>query len=168
MRSPLARCNRSSTVSSPLRGNSFVFDFVLRQKLQGQTVNLFILEQIPLIAPERFEESIGGVRVADFVREQVLRLTYTAHDLALFARDLGYAGPPFRWDEADRRQRMAALDALFMHLYGLDEDDAAYVLESFPIVREQDLAAYGEYRTKTLVLQGMQRIAAGRLTVRDE
>jgi hypothetical protein len=50
---------------------------------------------------------------------QVLALTYTAHDMAPFARDLGYvdaAGevlPPLVWNEEDRRARLAALDALF-------------------------------------------------------
>jgi hypothetical protein len=147
--------------------NSFAFDYVSRQKLQGQTINLFILEQLPVVAPERFEERIGATRIADFIREQVLHLSYTAHDLAPFASDLGYAGPPFRWDEHDRRRRLAALDALFMHLYGLNEDDAGYILDSFPIVRAQDEAAFGEFRTKTRVLAGLRRIAEGRLAIDD-
>ena len=57
------------------------------------------------------------------------------------------------------------LDALFMHLYGLNEDDAGYILDSFPIVREHDEAAFGDYRTKSLVLAGMKRIAEGVLSV---
>jgi hypothetical protein len=96
--------------------------------------------------------------VADFVLPQVLALSYTAHDLAPFARDLGYVDaqgavlPPFIWDEAERRARRAALDALFMHLYGLTAEDAAYVLDSFPIVRKQDEEEFGRYRSKEDVL----------------
>ncbi len=145
--------------------NSFAFDYVLRQKLQGQTINLFILEQLPVITPERFEERIGKTRIADFIREQVLRLTYTAHDMAPFARDLGYAGPPFEWDDADRRARMIALDALFMHLYGIDDEDAGWILDSFPIVRAQDEAEFGDYRSKTRILAAMAAIREGRLLV---
>ena len=157
--------------------NSFAFDFVLRQKLQGQTINLFILEQLPVIAPERFNAPLppafaqamrearlmnghhANPTVADFVLPQVLALCYTAHDLAPFARDLGYvdaAGavlPPFAWDEGERHARMAALDALFFYLYGLDGDDAAYMLQSFPIVREQEERAFGRYRTQEEVLR---------------
>lgn len=143
--------------------NSFAFDFVLRQKLQGQTINLFILEQLPVIAPERFEERIGKHKIADFIREQVLHLSYTAFDLAPFARDLGYEGPPFVWDENERRARMVVLDALFMHLYGLSADDAAWILDSFPIVRAQDEATFGDYRTKTRILAALQAINEGRL-----
>lgn len=79
-------------------------------------------------------------------------------DLAPFARDLGYVGaqgevlPPFVWNEKERRGRLAALDALFFWLYGLDADDAGYVMDSFPIVREQDERAFGRYRTKDDVL----------------
>ena len=144
--------------------NSLAFDFVLRQKLQGQTINLFILEQLPVIAPERFEASVGGVKIADFVRDQVLALSYTAYDLAPFARDLGHvhddgnAQAPFRWSDDNRRQRMAALDGLFMHLYGLSEEEAAYILDTFPIVREQDTAAFGRFRTKEEVLAALRGI----------
>lgn len=145
--------------------NSFAFDYVLRQKLQGQTINLFILEQLPVIAPERFEAKIGRTKIADFIREQVLRLAYTAHDMAPFARDLGFDGPPFEWDEADRRARMIALDALFMHLYGIADDDAGWILDSFPIVRAQDEAESGDYRTKTRILAALAAIREGRLLV---
>ena len=157
--------------------NSLAFDFVLRQKLQGQTINLFILEQLPAIAPNRFDQPLPTVftqymrqaglmnghhanpSVADFVIPQVLALSYTAHDLAPFAKDLGYVNEdgsvkqPIIWNEEERRVRMNALDALFMHLYGLNADDAAYVMETFPIVRQQDLAAFGHYRTRAEVLR---------------
>ena len=163
--------------------NALAFDFVLRQKLQGQTINLFILEQLPVIAPARFNDPLpapfaAAMRaaklmnghhplptVADFVVPQVLALSYTAHDMAPFARDLGYvdgAGKvlsPFVWDEEERRQRMAALDALFFYLYGLDASEAAYILDTFPIVREQDTKTYGRFRTKDDIIQVHQLLA---------
>ena len=99
----------------------------------------------------------------------MLHLSYTAHDLAPFARDLGHVNadgsvkPPFVWNDEDRRARLAALDGLFMHLYGLNEDDAAYILDTFPIVREQDTAAFGRYRTQDDVLAQLRRIQQGLL-----
>lgn len=48
--------------------------------------------------------------------------------------------------------RLAALDALFFYLYGLKADDAAYIMDTFPIVRDQDTKAFGSYRTKEDVL----------------
>ncbi len=143
--------------------NSMAFDYVTRQKAKWTHLNWFILEQLPVIVPERFEASIGKHNIADFIRDQVLRLSYTAHDLAPFARDLGHDGPPFIWDDADRRARMVILDALFMHLYGLSEDDAAWILDSFPIVRAQDEAAFGDYRTKVRILDALRAINEGRL-----
>ncbi len=149
---------------------SHVFDFVLRQKVQGQNLNWFIVEQLPVIAPADFEQSIGSVNIADFIRAEVLALTYTAHDMADFARDMDYvdaAGAvklPFIWDADDRAQRMARLDALFMHLYGLSADDAGYILSTFPIVRDKDVAAHGRYRTAELILAYLAQIAAGNLS----
>jgi hypothetical protein len=144
--------------------NALAMDYVLRQKLQGQNLNLFVVEQLPLIAPATYEQPLGATTIGDFVRGEVLRLSYTAHDLASFARDLGYNGAPFAWDEEDRRHRMARLDALYFRLYGLDRDEVAYVLDSFPIVREHDEAAFNRYRTKELVLGYMNALAAGDTT----
>lgn len=141
--------------------NSFAFDYCARQKVQGQHLNWYIVEQLPFVAPAHFDEPLGPGTVADLVRREVLRLSYTAHDLAAFARDLGFDGPPFRWDAEDRRHRMARLDALFFRLYGLSRDEAAYVLDTFPIVREADERAFGRYRTKDLVLGYMNALAAG-------
>src|ERR1039458_8479836 len=48
---------------------------------------------------------------------RVLELTCTAWDLEAFARDCGWSGPPFRWDEARRFLLRCELDAAFFHLY---------------------------------------------------
>ena len=103
----------------------------------------------------------GSTTARDLVRDHVLRLTYTAHDMEPFARDLGYDGPPFRWDEEERRHLRARLDALYFHLYGLSRKDADYVLGTFPIVRRQDEKKFGSYRTRDLVLAYMSALAAG-------
>ncbi len=74
----------------------------------------------------------------------MLRLTYTANDMAPFARDMGYASKPFAWDEADRARRRARLDALYFMLYFPSgtkaeietlRDTAQYIFSTFPIVR---------------------------------
>ena len=141
--------------------DAFALDFVARQKLQGQNLNLFILEQLPVIAAQDYDQRFGDKTARDLVIDHVLRLTYTANDMALFARDLGYDGPPFIWDEEERRHLRARLDALYFHLYGLSREDAGYVLETFPIVRRQDEAAFGSYRTRDLILAYMNALAAG-------
>ena len=71
----------------------------------------------------------------------------------------GSVKPPFAWDAEDRARRMARLDALFFHLYGLDAD---YILSTFPIVREQDEKAHGSFRTQGLILQYLEALSAGR------
>ena len=100
--------------------NSFSFDYVTRQKMHGINLSLFLLEQLPVIAPGDYDRQFGNTTARELVRDHVLRLTYTSHDMAPFARDLGHAGPPFTWDEEERRHLRARLDALYFHLYGLD------------------------------------------------
>ena len=141
--------------------NAMIFDFVVRQKIQGQTLNLFIVEQLPVIASDDYDRQFGNAAARELVRDHVLRLTYTAHDMAPFARDLGYDGPPFIWDEEERRHLRARLDALYFHLYGISREDADYILNTFPIVRRQDEAEFGAYRTRDLILAYMNALATG-------
>jgi len=141
--------------------NAFVFDFIVRQKLHGQTLNLFIIEQLPMIPPKVFLGKLGKTTIADFIKEHVLHLTYTAWDMEPFAKDMGYDGEPFVWDEEDRRHRKAKLDALFFNLYGIGEDDASYILSTFPIIQKQDEKEFGCYLTRDLILAYMRALKAG-------
>ena len=124
-------------------------------------MNLFIVEQLPVIAPDDYDKRFGEATAYDIIRDHVLRLTYTSGDMAPFARDIGYDGPPFIWDEEERGHLRARLDALYFHLYGLTREDASYLLDTFPIVRREDEVRFGSYRTKALVLAYMNALAAG-------
>ena len=150
--------------------NATIFDFVTRQKVQGQTLNLFIVEQLPVVPPTRYAEvRFGAKTAAEVVRDAVLELTYTADDMAPFAEELGHVDangnvqPPFRWD-AERRLRLRAkLDAVYFHLCGVtDRDDVAYIYSTFPIVERHEEAAWGSYRSRDLGLAWMNALAAGR------
>ena len=148
--------------------NAVPFDYVARQKIQGQHLNWFIVEQLPVVPPERYENVGFGPKTAgEIVREAVLELTYTAHDMAPFARDMGHVDadgdvlPPFAWDEERRLRLRAKLDAVFFHLYGVtDRDDLRYVYSTFPIVERKETAAYGTYRSRDLCLAWINALAA--------
>ena len=141
--------------------NALAFDFVTRQKVQGQNLNLFILEQLPVIASNDYNRKFGKTTAREIVQDHVLRLTYTSHDMEPFARDLGYNGTPFEWDPEERRHLRARLDALYFHLYGISNDDAEYILSTFPIVRREDEAKFKRYRTSEMIISYMNALAAG-------
>ena len=149
--------------------NSLSFDFVIRQKIQGQNISWYIVEQLPIVPPDRYESVRFGPKTAgEIVREAVLELTYTAHDMAPFARDLGYVDesgavkPPFVWDEERRLHLRAKLDAVFFHLYGVtNRDDVRYIYSTFPIVERQEMATYDCYRSRDLCLAWLNALAAG-------
>ena len=135
---------------------TFVADYVLRQKVSGVNLNYFLIKQLPLVPPGRYDEPMPwfrrGETLGNWIAARVLELTYTAYDLAPYARDLGYDGPPFRWDPARREWLRAELDAAYFHLYGIDRDDVNYIMDTFKVVRQKDEATHGEYRTKRLIL----------------
>lgn len=137
--------------------NSYPLDYVARQKLGGNNMTFGTTQQFPVLAPTTYTQlcpwSGNGENLRDWILPRVLELTYTAWDLEPFAQDCGFNDPPFRWDEARRFLLRCELDAAFFHLYGIDRDDVAYIMDTFPIVKRKDEAAHGCYRTKDTILE---------------
>ncbi len=53
--------------------NSTIFNFVTRQKVQGQTLNLYIVEQLPVVPLDSYDRTRFGTKTAgEIVREAVL------------------------------------------------------------------------------------------------
>lgn len=90
-----------------------------------------------------------------------------------------YPFPPFRWDEERRALLRAELDAYYAKLYGLTREELCYILEpqsvkgphfpgeTFRVLKEKEIKAYGEYRTMRLVLEAWDRLEQG-LPARSE
>ena len=152
-----------------LLGNlcSISLDFVARQKVGGTHLTYSYLKQFPILPPDFYTEP----RLA-FVTPRVLELTYTSHAMAPFARDLGHTGPPFPWDEDRRAHLRAELDAFYARAYGLTRDELRYILdpadvkgpdypsETFRVLKKNEEAKHGEYRTRRLVLEAWDRMEA--------
>lgn len=155
--------------------NSIVFDYLARQKVHSTHLSWYLLEQIPVIPLAAYARKFGLKSAADIVKAAVLELTYTAHDMAAFARDMGHVDakgevlPPFIWDEERRLHLRAKLDALYFILYGVfdpadatqSRDDIRYIYSTFPIVERQEMAAYGSYRSRDLCLAYINTLMAG-------
>ena len=72
--------------------------------------------------------------------------------------------PSLLWDVGRRFLLRCELVAAFFHLYGLDRDDDAYVLDTFPVVRKRDEAKHGEFRTARVILDVYDRMAGAART----
>jgi hypothetical protein len=135
--------------------NAVVIDFVTRNKIGGQNLNFFAVKQLPVLPPAVFVRHCpwhASATLADWIWPRVLELVYTAWDMELFARDMGDAGPPFRWDIERRARIRAELDAAFFVLYGLGRDDVVLVLDALPGLRTNDQKAHGDLHIASLVL----------------
>ncbi len=156
--------------------SSFACDFLSRFKVGGTHLNFFIAAQLPILPPDAYLQlctwSIEAPTFKDWLISRVLELTYTAWDLESFAKDCGYDGPPFRWDEERRFLLRCELDAAFFHLYlgppieWYQKADAlnsafptprhalGYIMDTFLIIKRKDEAKFnGEYRTKRVILE---------------
>lgn len=145
---------------------TFILDYIVRQKVGGTNLNFFYVQQFPVLPPSAYTD----LDLA-FIVPRVLELTYTSHAMTPFARDLGYAGAPFVWDDDRRAQLRADLDGWYARAYGLSRDDLRYVLdpkevmgedypsETFRVLQKNEIAKCGEYRTSRLVLAAYDQLA---------
>ncbi|MCL8014229.1 DNA methyltransferase [Streptomyces sp. AS02] len=152
----------AATAHAPLLSavfSSMACDYAVRQKIGGTHLTFGYMHQLPVPTPNALAPH------APFITPRVFELAYTSYDMTPFARDLDDTGTPFRWDPDRRAVIRAELDALFFHLYGIDRDDTAYILDTFNVTRDNDTRAHGEYRTKNLILAEYDRMAAAGLTL---
>lgn len=82
---------------------------------------------------------------------------------------LWYEGEPFTFDPERWAVLRAELDARYAKLCGLNEQELTYVLgpsavygpdypsESFRVLKEKEIAEFGEYRTMRMVLEAFRK-----------
>ncbi len=144
---------------------SIILDYIVRLKLGGTSMTYHYVKQFPILPPSTYTNT-----ALDFIVPRVLELTYTSHAMEPFARDLGYDGQPFAWDEERRALLRAELDAWYANAYGLTRDELRYILdpadimgedypsETFRVLKNKEIKEYGEYRTSRLVLEAWDRM----------
>jgi hypothetical protein len=133
---------------------SFIGDYIARQKTSQPSLPIGVIYEIAFLPPSTFTKTTpwGHDLLKNWICRRVLELTYTAWDLEPFAKDCGYDGPPFIWDEERRFLLRCELDTAYFHLYGIKRNDVDYIMETFPQVKDKDEKHHGTYRTKQTIL----------------
>ena len=114
--------------------NAFVFDFIARQKVGGVTLNFFIVEQLPTLPPDAYDARCPWDKrraLRTWISDRVLKLTCTANDMKPLARAAGLKPLVHKWRDEEREQLRAELDAAYFLLYGVEREDAEYILSTF-------------------------------------
>jgi len=138
--------------------NSSVFDYVARQKVGSVHLNFFIVEQLPTLPPDTYADKCRWSKkqtLEQWISDRVLKLSCTADDMKPLAKACKFTGSEgggvHKWRDHERMELRAELDAAFAHLYGISEDDFAYMLSTFPSVPEPaTVATLNAYRTLAL------------------
>jgi hypothetical protein len=148
--------------------NSLVLDYVARQKVGGTHLTYGYIKQFAILPPSSYAPAD-----LEFIASRVLELTYTSHAMGSFARDLGFMGSPFGWNDDRRAHVRAELDAWYARAYGLTRDQLRYILdptdimgagypsETFRVLKKNEIARFGDYRTARLTLAAWDAQAQG-------
>jgi len=155
--------------------NAAAFDYIARQKVGSVHLNFFIVEQLPTLTPETYADKCPWSKketLEQWISERVLKLSCTAEDMIPLAKACGFKGSRgdgvHVWKEAERAVLRAELDAAFFHLYGVEREDAAYMLSTFSkagfIPPAERAAGEPEWRPGSIgeaVLDAYDALAAG-------
>ncbi len=151
-----------------------MFDYITRQKIGGITLNFFIVEQLPTLPPDRYAEKCPWSKretLEHWVSERVLKLSCTAEDMLPLAEACSFSGSRGDgvqiWKESERDALRAELDAAYFQLYGIDRDDAEYMLTTFsntglipPDERGPENEVWMRNSTAERILQAYDKLAA--------
>ncbi|MDN5546635.1 MAG: hypothetical protein L0H03_15310 [Rhodococcus sp. (in: high G+C Gram-positive bacteria)] len=142
--------------------NSFVVDYLARQKVGGNSMTYFYLRQFPVLSPGDLDRPVpwkSSMSVLDWVSSRSVYLSNTAVDMVSMAEDVGSPSAPIVWIEKERSSVRAELDAAMFLFYAVERNDVEYIMETFPIVKRKDITAHGEFRTKRLILETYDAMA---------
>ena len=123
-------------------------------KIPGNNLGNFIVEQFPIIPVLRYKK-----KIKEIIIKNVLELVYSSNDIKQFAADLNYSNKPIKWDENRRKLLQSELDAIFAILYNVDENDLAFILNSFKTLERKEREEYGEFRTKKMVINAYNKFS---------
>ncbi len=121
--------------------NAHILDYVARQKIGNVNLNFFLIEQFPLLPPDAYAQRCPWETkqtLEKWISERVLKLTCTANDMIPLAQAAGFKESVHKWNDAERAELRAELDAAYFHLYGINRDDAIYILSTFQAAGELD------------------------------
>ena len=86
------------------------------------------------------------------------------HDIFIEANGLldvaSTTAPLIAVTPATGSQLRAEIDAHVAHLYGLSRDDFSYILDTFPVLKRKEEAAFGEFMSKRKCLEEYDRIGS--------
>jgi hypothetical protein len=160
-KAPLMICDHSPAERVVLATvlSSLVTDYGVRQKTNAMT--FFVMEQAAVLDRESLRQPVNwlGESASEWLLPRAFELFYTNYELCELCEDLGRHHPPFVWNAERRSLIQAEIDAAMLHLYGLNREQADWVLDSFTVLRKYEERDHGEFRTKRLVLTAYDAMA---------
>jgi hypothetical protein len=143
--------------------NSYVLDYVARQKVGGENLNQFIAEQLPIPSPDTFESiHLDGEPIKKHIQELVLDLMYTGESLDSFAEGMDYDGDYSSFTAPDgvpREQKRFELEALLFHAYSRTASDFKQLFSTFRQLKQDEEDEYGYYRTRDEIMARFNDLA---------
>jgi len=142
--------------------NSFCIDYLARKKV-ALSMAITVLDSLP------FPRLPIDHAIVERLGQLALRLTCAAPEMTAYWNAMAPYGwcepipedvtPPSFVDPDLRADARAEIDAVVAReLFGLSADELAGILDTFPVLRRREEKTYGEFRTKRLALEWLDKL----------
>lgn len=137
--------------------STHIFDFCIRKKMQGVNLNFFYFYQFPHPIPGILKEFKGlnenEETLEDSVRKIVINLLNYSYDMEDFIKDLSGEIKPRKWNEIERMNNFAKLDAITALIYEISEEELEYIFDDFKAEKRSEESIYGKYLSRDLAFK---------------
>jgi hypothetical protein len=145
--------------------NSIVIDFCAKKKVSGANLNGYIIKQLPLLNPN----SLTTDELDFLCSRAAIVLARNGSLPSSFDSTIQQARKTL--EHKDSPTLIAELDAMVAFLYGLNRSDLEFILgmdskhsensqsiDTFRVLRSQEIREFGEFRTLRLVLEAWDHL----------
>ncbi len=116
--------------------NSFTFDFLIRPFVDKH-IKGYVLQRLPIPASNPKNADVRSVAA----KAEELSLSYPRYNtLTVFQQD-------------NVLRTRAQVEALVARMTGLSSQEMEFILETFPIVKDDEIKQFGSFHTKELILE---------------
>ena len=134
--------------------NSYLIDFLVREKSTGSNLNFFVIQQIPLPAPSWLKAQPSpdiDQSLWHWLAQMGAELAHTSDAMTpFFKAATGRLSTP-TFDKERRRRLRAEVDAMTFRIFNLSRADLELVFSTFPVQRRLECQKYTSWLSRLAI-----------------
>jgi len=128
--------------------NTYIMDFIFRKKMATNHLTQNDIAQLPFVPMDLIDKNI------DLILPLVWELVYFNESLKPLSKELNLDSETiFKYDKDRRYKLKRQLDAIYAHLWNLNEEEIMYILKDFEVEKKKEIEKFGEFLSQKMIIK---------------